>query len=309
MPEQALTGIRVLDFTHHISGPYCTKLLADYGAEVIKVESMSRMDMTRGPASLPEPSGDIVLPMYPNGEPGERPWNRNAQFNACNAGKYGVTLDLSRPKGLKAFMRLVRVSNIFFSNLAVGVAEKLGITHETLVEENPEIIYLSSSGYGGTGPYADRVAMGNTIDGAAGLFGLRDYGDGDGTAVTPDTHCDTISALTNAIALVMALYHREKTGSGIHIDASMAEPCPHLKERGFFDVIEEPAAGVHTCPGRPWQLEETETPERRHAPLLGEHNDYVLGEIAGLTPDEILELAQDGVVGTIPDGIQQAPKR
>lgn len=425
-----LSNLRAIELGDGYVGPWAGLLLADLGVEIIKVESMNRMDMTRGPASLPEPDGDTVLPMYPNGEPGERPWNRNAQYNACNVGKYGVTLDLAKPKGLQAFMRLVAVSDVFFSNVAAGVAEKLGITYEALAKVNPEMIYLSSVGYGSTGPYADRVAMGNTIDGAAGLFGLRDYGDGDGTAVTPDTHCDTITALSNTLALVMALYHRQTSGKGMYIDASMVEPCmshigeaimdytmnqsvqrslgnrdpkmspqgcyrcegedewvtlsissddewqrlaavtdnpqwadderfsrvpdrmshqteldeligawtagytkddvmnllqgagiaagavlnnaevrgdPHLKERGFFDVIEEPEAGLHTCPGRLWKLAETETPERRHAPLLGEHNDYVLGEIAGLTPDEIRELEQEGVIGTTPADIQQAP--
>lgn len=418
-----LSNPRVIELGDGYVGPWAGLLMADLGAEVIKVESMTRMDMTRGAASLPGLGGDAVFPMYPNGEPGEKPWNRNAQFNACNAGKCGVTLDLAKPKGLQTFLRLVKVSDVFFSNMAVGVAEKLGITHEALAKVNPEIIYLSSVGYGRTGPYAGRVAMGNTIDGAAGFSSLRDYGDGDGTAVSPDVHCDTLAALTNALALVIALYHRQKTGKGMYIDASMVEPsmshigeaimdytmnqrvqrslgnkdmsmspqgcyrCKgedewvtlsvssddewqrltevtgnpqwadderfagvlgrlshqtaldeligawtakhtkfeimnllqeagiaagavlnnaevfndlHLKERGFFNVIEEPAAGTHTFPGRLWKLEETETPKRRHAPLLGEHNDYVLGKIAGLAPDEILELEQAGIIGTAP---------
>jgi len=418
-----LSHIRAVELGDGYVGGWAGLLLADLGVEIIKVESMNRMDMTRGPASLPRLSGDAIFPMYPNGEPGGRPWNRNAQYNACNVGKYGVTLDLAKPKGLDTFMRLVKVSDVFFSNMAVGVAEKLGITYDTLAEANPEIVYLSSVGYGRTGPYADRVAMGNTIDGAAGLLGLRDYGDGDSTAVSPDVHCDTIAALTNALALVIALYYRRKTGKGVYIDASMVEPSmshigeaimdyamnqrvqrslgnrdmsmspqgcyrckgedewvtlsvasdtewqhfaeaaghpqwadderfanalgrlrnqdaldeligawtaeytkyevmnllqeagiaagavlnnaevysdAHLRERGFFDAIDEPEAGIHTCPGRPWKLGVTETPKRKHAPLLGEHNDRVLGEIAGLTPDEILELEQEGIIGTTP---------
>ena len=78
---------------------------------------------------------------------------------------------------------------------------------------------------------------------------------------------------------------------------------PHIKARGYFDIIEAPDAGIHSYAGRIWKLEETETPKRRHAPILGEHNDYVLGKIIGLTPDEIKELEQENIIGTTPVNI------
>jgi len=419
-----LSNVRVLEVAEGWVGPWAGLLLADLGAEVIKVESINRMDMERGPGASPIKGGETSLfyPSYPDGTLGERSWNRNAYFNACNFSKYGVTLDLTKSKGLQAFMRLVKVSDIFLSNMAVGVDEKLGITYETLVKVNPQIIYLTATGYGRTGAYSKRVAMGNTIDAASGLFGLRDYGDGDSTAVSPDPHADSIAAVTIALAILTALYYRQKTGRGMFIDASMVEPSmshigeaimdytmnhrvqhslgnrdismtqgcyrcegedewvtisiasdeewqrfieimgspawareerfvdvlgrlknqdeldkligewtihhtkyevmnllqqanvaagavlnnadvysdPHIRERGFLDVIEDPDAGVHTYAGRLWKLVETETPKRSHSPCLGEHNDYVLKKIAGLTSDEILELEQEGIIGTTP---------
>lgn len=223
--EFLLSNVRVVEVAEGWVGPWAGMLLADLGAEVIKVESITRIDMNRGPGSSPPSGGPVTFhSTYPDGKLGERFWNRNCQFNACNFNKCDVTLDLTNPKGLQAFMRLVKASDVFLSNMALGVDEKLGITYEALVKVNPQIIYLSAIGYGRAGPYANRVAMGNTIDAAAGLFGLRDYGDGDSTAVSGDAHCDSIAALTNAFAILTALYHRKKTGRGMFIDASMVEP-------------------------------------------------------------------------------------
>ncbi len=213
-----LSGIRVLEVGEGRVGPGAALMLADLGAEVIKVESTTRLDMTRTSASS--------KPV-----PGARYWNCCPSYNIRNHGKYGITLDLTNPKGLEAFMRLAKVCDIFLSNTAAGVTEKLGIAYEDLVKINPTMIYLSSTGYGRTGPYAERVAMGNSIDAAAGLFGLRDYGDGDATKVSPDTHCDSIAAVTNAFAIVTAIYYRQRTGRGTYIDVSMVEPSvTHIGE-------------------------------------------------------------------------------
>ena len=417
-----LSNVRVVEVGSGWVGPWAGLLLADLGAEVIKVESTATIDFNRGVAAPTNDEASFSYPNYPDGKLGEKPWNRNAYFNASNYSKCSVTLDLTKPKGLQTFMQIVKVSDAFLSNMAAGVDEKLGINYEALVKVNPQIIYLSSTGYGRRGPYARRVAMGNTIDAACGFFGLRDYGDGDSTSVTPDTHCDEVAALTNALSILTALYYRQKTGKGMFIDTSMVEPSmshigeaimdytmnhrvqhslgnrdmsmtqgcyrcqgedewvaisissdeewqrftevagnpqwvkderfasmlgrlknqdeldklieawtihhtkyevmnllqqvdiatgavlnnadvynnPHIRERGFWDVIEDPDAGVHTYPGRVWRLNETEAPKRRHSPCLGEHNEYVLREIAGLTSEEVSELKQEGIIGTAP---------
>jgi len=212
-------------------GPWAGLLLADLGAEVIKVESITRMDMNRGPIVLLTGETSLFSPDYPDGTLGERSWNCNSRFNTCNFSKYGITLDLTKSKGLQAFMRLVKVSDVFLSNMAVGIDEKLGTTYEALVKVNPQIIYLTATGYGRTGPYSKRVAMGNTIDAACGFSGLRDYGDGDSTAVSASTHADSVGAANNALAILTALYYRKKTGKGMFIDASMVEPSmSHIGE-------------------------------------------------------------------------------
>ncbi len=420
--EFLLSNVRVVEVGEGWVGPWAGLLLADLGAEVIKVESITRMDMNRGPIVPLTGETSLFSPDYPGGTLGERSWNCNSRFNTCNFSKYGITLDLTKSKGLQAFMRLVKVSDVFLSNMAAGVDEKLGITYEALVKVNPQIIYLTATGYGRTGPYSKRVAMGNTIDAACGFFGLRDYGDGDSTAVSASTHADSVGAANNALAILTALYYRKKMRKGMFIDVSMVEPSmshigeaimdytmnhrvqrslgnrdmsmtqgcyrcqgedewvtisiasdeewqrftevmgspawareerfasalgrlknqdeldklieawtihhtkyevmnllqqaniaagavlnnadvyndPHIRERGFLDVIEDPDAGVHTYAGRLWKLVETETPKRSHSPCLGEHNDYVLRQIAGLTSDEILELEQEGIIGTTP---------
>ena len=113
-----LSNVRVIEVAEGWVGPWAGMLLADLGAEVIKLESINKFDMNRGPGSTtPLTVGtSFFYPTYPNGIPGERLWNRNSQFNACNFNKLGVTLDLTKPKGLQAFMRLVKVSDIFLSN-------------------------------------------------------------------------------------------------------------------------------------------------------------------------------------------------
>ncbi len=217
-----LSNIRVLEVAEGVVGPWAGLMLADLGAEVIKVESIYRTDMQRGMTRIGQASASLN-PDYPDGKLGEKPWNRNSQYATVNFGKIGITLDLNRPKGLAIFMRLVKISDVFLSNNALGVAEKLGITYGDLAKVNPQIVYLSSTGYGRTGPYAPRVAMANAIDGASGVFGLRDYGDGDATHTSPNAHCDTLSGLSNAFAIIAGLYQRKKTGKGVFIDCSMVE--------------------------------------------------------------------------------------
>ncbi len=413
-----LSNIRVVEVADAWVGPVAGLFLADLGAEVIKVESPTRMDTCRGAGT---PAWGTSA--YPDGIPGERPWNRNSQFITANWGKYDVAINLRHPKGLQVFKRLIKISDVFLSNFVTGVAEKLGISYEALAEVNPQIIYLSACTFGATGPYARRVGMGNTADAAGGLLGLRDYGDGDSTCVSYSTHTDEIGASTNAFAILTALYYRRKTGRGMHIDESTAEasmshigeaimdytmnhriqrslgnrdmsmcpqgcyPCqgedewvtisissdeewqrftkvmgspawarderfadvlgrlknqdeldkligdwtihhtkydvmgllqrediaagavlnnadvysdPHIKERGFLETMDQPDAGRHVYPGRVWRLKEAGAPKRKPAPRFGEHNDYVLSQIIGLTSEEILELEREGIIGSTP---------
>ena len=420
--KNLLGRLRVVELGEAVVGPWAGLLLADLGAQVIKVESLKRTDLSRGPVTV---RGQVpFLADYPDGQLGERPWNRNSRYNSYNIGKFGITLDLSRPQGVRAILRLLEKSDVFISNMALGVVEKMGIGYQDVCAVKPDIIYLSATGFGRKGPYASRMTMGNVIDGASGMFGLRDYGDGDSTAVTPSIHCDVTAAATNAFAILAALYRRKRTGRGAFIDVSMVEPSmshigeaimeytmnrrvcrslgnrdasmspqgcyrckgrdewvtlsvaddgewkrlanligdpaladdkrftdvlgrmkhqddldglietwtmqhtkfevmhllqekgiasgavfnnadvyddPHIKEREVLEEIDHPDAGTRTYVRRLWKLEETAATKRRHAPLFGEHTEFVLETVAGYTRDEIEELARDRIIGTEPD--------
>ena len=140
MPEGALTGLKVLDFTHYVAGPYCTKLLADYGADVIKVERP------------PDGDGSRRMGPYPGDEPHPE---KSAQFLHLNTNKRGIAVDLKQSVAAGIVDRLTSWADIVVENYRPGVADRLGIGYERLSSINPAIIYTSISNFGQTGPYRD----------------------------------------------------------------------------------------------------------------------------------------------------------
>ncbi|HIM16132.1 MAG TPA: CoA transferase, partial [Dehalococcoidia bacterium] len=123
--KRPLAGVRALELAEIWAGPYCGALLGDMGAEIVKVESIQRI--SRG-AINPRPGS----PGYPDGDPGERPWNRSANFNVLNRNKQGITLDLTSARGVEVFKELAAVSDVVFCNSAFGVMEKFGLGYEEL---------------------------------------------------------------------------------------------------------------------------------------------------------------------------------
>ncbi len=219
-----LEGVRALEVAEVWAGPFCGTLLADLGAEVIKVESVQRI--YRG-ALRPRPD----TPGYPEGGPGERPWNRVANFNAVNRNKLGITLDLSDPEGVEVFKRLARVSDVVFSNYVYGVMESFGLGYEALRQMKPDLIVVTMPGYGNTGPYKRYRSMGMTIDAITGHSALRGYPDLDLTHLTMVHHPDAVAGATAAFAICAALHYRARTGKGQLIDLSQAEAfMPHMGE-------------------------------------------------------------------------------
>ena len=170
MKNPPLQGIRALELAEIWAGPFCGVLLGDMGAEVIKVEALQRM--ARGPIR-PGPN----TPGYPDYDPGERPWNRQGNFNATNRNKLGITLDLTSEEGVAAFKELVAISDIVFTNYAFGVMDRLGLGHEVLRRIKPDLIVLFTPGYGNTGPYRGHRSMGMAIDAMTGHSALRGYPD------------------------------------------------------------------------------------------------------------------------------------
>jgi crotonobetainyl-CoA:carnitine CoA-transferase CaiB-like acyl-CoA transferase len=199
-----LEGVRVLDFTRILSGPYCTLLLSDLGADVIKVERSPMGDDTRawGPPFLDEEAG---ISTY---------------FAALNRGKRSISLDLDLPDNRLLLNRLIPKVDIVLENFRPGVAEKLGLDHERLNALNPTIVSCSISGFGSSGPYADFPGTEIVAEAMSGLMEVTGPTDGDpvrfGVAMV-----DIATGLTAATRIVAALLEARSTGCGSHIECSL----------------------------------------------------------------------------------------
>lgn len=398
-----LSGIRVCDFTWVWAGPFCTLQLAHMGADVIRIESMRRLCILRN------------LPPWADGQPGI---NRSGYFNQYNQGKKSITLDLSKPEGVEVAKRLAAISDVAVENFAAGIIDRLGLGYEELRKVRPDIIMVSMSGYGRTGPEAGYVSYGPAQVPLSGLASLTGY------AGWPPMHVgisygDPTAGLHAAFAILAALLHRERTGEGQYIDMSQWESTmvvigegimdytmngtqpprmgnrvphmaphgvfrcagedrwvsiacgsdaefaalsrvmgrpelaadprfrtladrkahedelesivedwtlghdpfevtrllqaegvaafpplmnrelaedPHLNQRGFFVEKEHPEVGVRQHVGIPWRMSETPCEVTRAAPVLGQDNDYVFGELLGLSSAEIADLKAREVI-------------
>ncbi|MCH8987380.1 MAG: CoA transferase [Chloroflexi bacterium] len=217
-PERLpLKNYRVLDLSRIWAGPYCTKLFADMGAEIIKMESLSVYDSHRGPVS---PARGIAA--YPDGEPGEQPWNRNGWFNCLHMSKYGVTLELTKDEGRRVFEQLVSISDVLIENFRQGSLERLGYTYEELRKHRPDLIYVSMPAFGNTGPWKSYLGYGigqEQLSGMAHMTGYR----GEGPMKSGINHGDPITGSHAAGVLMAALRHRRRTGKGMFIDVSQQE--------------------------------------------------------------------------------------
>ena len=149
-----LEGIRILDASHAWAGPHATELLADLGAEIIKIENPTG-DLLRGRMRPPPGSG-----AYARGKPGAKPYNRAGVFNQVNRNKLGITLNLNLEEGKRLFKELTKISDVVFDNLKAGTLDKLGLGYESLRQVKPDIIMVSVTGYGQTGPHAGYRAYG-----------------------------------------------------------------------------------------------------------------------------------------------------
>jgi len=200
---QALEGIRIIDFSKALAGPYCTMLLADMGAEVIKVEMPGSGDDSRGWG-----------PPFIEGEA--------AYFLSINRNKKSITLNLKDEKAKQLALKIISKADIVLESNRPGVMTKLGLDYDTVQKSNPAIIYCSISGFGQTGPYSKRPGFDQVIQGYGGIMGLTgEKGGGPlkvGIAVT-----DIATGMFAATGILTALYHREKTGQGQRVDAAMLD--------------------------------------------------------------------------------------
>jgi benzylsuccinate CoA-transferase BbsF subunit len=403
MEKFPLQGVRVLDFTWAWAGPYATLLLGMLGAEIVKVESLKRLDHTRQRSLMSGPTA---------GGP-----NHSTVFNDMNLNKLSVRLNLTHPGAVEVVRKLVKVSDVVTQNMRPGVMEKLGLGYEELRKVKPDIIMLSSSALGGTGPERTYVGYAPTFCAQSGLAYASGYPEGMPSALSGAI--DTRIATTSAFAILAALVYRGRTGKGQYIDLSSTEaisclagdilmdysmnrrvqerqgnhhqsmaphncyPCrgedrwvtiavsneeewqgfckalgnpawtqderfrdgfrrwenqeeldklisewtsqrddyeitemlqragvaagptlngirvsqdPHCRERGLLIEVNHPEIGRRVVLGPPWKLSATPAKVRRSAPLLGEHNQYVLGELLGMSREEIEELEGEKIV-------------
>jgi itaconate CoA-transferase len=198
-PSRALDGIKILAFEQVLSGPFATCLLADMGAEVIKIERPRVGDVIR--------SWDSVVKGLSSG------------FVWLNRNKRSLTVDVKKPKGREIVQTLAKSSDVFFENYAPGVVTRLGLGYEKLQAANPRLIYCSLSGYGQDGPYRDVKAYDLLIQGEGGIIATTGYPDKPARAGI--AIADIASGMYAAVGILLALYQREKSGSGQFIDVSM----------------------------------------------------------------------------------------
>src|SRR5262245_24469757 len=198
-----LSGIRVLDLSIALAGPYATVLLADQGADVVKVERPGMGDLSRW------------IGVSVN--------NTSAFYVMCNRGKRSIALDLTQPAAARIVLRLAERSDVVVQNFRPGVIERLGFDYETIRRINPDVVYLSVSGFGSVGPYRHRSAYDTAIQAYAG-FALNQADPHDGVPTfLRQTAVDKITALYASQAVTAALFARERGHGGQHLELSMAD--------------------------------------------------------------------------------------
>ncbi|MBF8265862.1 MAG: hypothetical protein HW384_1726 [Dehalococcoidia bacterium] len=400
---EALSGIRIADFSWAWAGAHATAILALLGAEVIKVESRRRPDISRMNSLTTSQQFKSL--------------DESPVFNQINLNKLSLSLNLSQPTATELAKKLVQVSDVVVENMRPGTMEKLGLGYAELKAIRPDIIYLSSSALGATGPLRGYTGYASNFAALSGLSYITGYPDGEPSDIRGEV--DLFSATTAAVAILAALNYRQSSGQGQFIDLSSTEinaalcgdaflklssnkqeparmgnrdeiwaphncyrclgddqwlsiavtneqewlslikvmgdtewardgnfstlahrlqnqdeldrlveawTCqrttyeamhllqksgaaafpsmdgkqlyedPHLQERGVWQKMTHKALGEQVVIAPPWKLSETPAKIKNSAPLFGEHNSYVLGELLGLTPQEIDDLEREKVV-------------
>ncbi len=231
MLGDALSGVRVLDLTRLLPGPFLTMVLADMGADVVKVEDPRIGDYLRG---------------FPPAKAG-----MSGRFLAVNRGKRSLALDLKDPAGRATFGKLVEKADVVVESFRPGVMEKLGVGYAALAAINPKIVMCSISGFGQTGPYADRAGHDLGYIGLAGVLAMG--GAAGGAPMLPGVQIADLAGggLWGATAILAALFRRERTGQGAWLDISMTEGALALlaAELGNLDCGARPTRGRDTLNG------------------------------------------------------------
>ena len=207
MPQPPLHGIRVIELARILAGPWAGQMLADLGADVIKVENPEGGDDTRkwGPPFVAGAGGENLSAAY---------------YHSCNRGKRSMAVDFSTPEGAETIRRLVETADVLIENFKLGGLKKYGLDYESVRRINPKLVYCSITGFGQDGPYAPRAGYDFIVQGMSGLMSITGPAGGEpqkvGVAVT-----DLFTGLYSVIAIQAALRHAEATGQGQHIDMAL----------------------------------------------------------------------------------------
>ena len=208
-------GLKVVDLTTALNGPFCTMFLGDYGADVIKIEPVGR-EQSRSWGPIDEKSGESGF------------------YGFVNRNKKGCTLNLKSEKGLEMFYELVKDADVLVENYRGGVTERLKIDYDTIKKINPNIIYASGSGFGQYGPITHRPCYDIVAQAMGGMLNLTGFKENDPVKVGPSV-ADHVAGIYLMVGVGMALYHREKTGEGQHIDVSMFDVIFSLLENAIVN--------------------------------------------------------------------------
>src|SRR5437870_4053607 len=296
-PALALEGIRVVDCSRVLAGPFCAMLLSDLGADVIKVEDTGSGDESR------------TWPPHKDGE--------SAAFLVINRNKRDIALDLKQPEGVEALKRLVAGADVLIENFRTGTMESFGLGYDTLAALNPGLVYCSISAFGRTGPRKDGAGYEALMQAFSGIMSIT--GEPDGPPVRAGvSFLDLTTGIFSAFGIVNALLYRAKTGLGQRVDGSLLETAVKLLEdagvpatpvntvdqvmndpqtaaRQMIERVLHPRLGEIPVIGTPVKFSRMRPGARTPAPLQGEHTDQVLAEF-GYSTDEISALRAKKVV-------------
>jgi len=265
MAKPPLSGIKVADFTWVWAGPYCTLQLAHLGADVTRIETRTRPCVTR------------MLPPWPEGKFDSL--NKSGYFNQYNQGKKSLSLNFRHPEAKEVAWRLIKDADIVVNNFASGVMEKMGFGYEAIRRVKPDIIMISLSGYGDTGPYHEYVAYGPAQVPLSGLSSLTGY-KGFPPMHAGFSYADPNAGVHGAFAVLAALYHRRKTGEGQYIDMSQWECAMQLLAEGILE---------YTMNGR--------EPERNgnRDPWMAPHGNFKCQDL----PEKVMDMTIDRWVSIV----------
>ena len=221
-----LDGVTVLDFSRVLAGPHAGRMLADLGADVIKVEP---------------PEGDMSRFAYP------RRASIATYFTQQNCGKRNLSLDLKHPAAVELLLQLADQADVVLENFRPGVMDRLGLGQEALRGRNPRLVYCSITGYGHTGPWTGRRAYAPVVGAESGLTWLQGVSRGGDFANDPLSHGDVYAGLQGVAAILAALFQRERTGQGQWVELSMAEALLCVNEHVHWELRDDPTMRLDEC--------------------------------------------------------------